>query len=94
MPKEEAAAEEMFAAAIEADVDGHLAGYERRFGKIINTDSAKLLFAPYADDPQLRVKFSRAAYGPAKWLMNELFERRAARIADRAGRRRGRWHAF
>lgn len=73
---DESAAEADFASAIEADVDGHLAQYDRRFGKIINTDSAKLLYKPYADDPKLRVKFSRAAYGPAKWLMNELFDRR------------------
>lgn len=74
---EEAAAEAEFATAIEADVEGHLESYESRFGKIINTDSAKLLYPPYADDPELRVKYSRAVYGPAKWLMNELFDRRA-----------------
>ena len=76
LSEEESAAEEEFASAIESDIDGHLSEYEKRFGKIINTDSAKLLYQPYADDPILRVKFSRATYGPAKWLMNELFERR------------------
>lgn len=73
---DEVAAEEAFASAIEANVDAAITAYEERFGKVINTDSAKLLYAPYADDPELRVQFSRAVYGPAKWLMNELFERR------------------
>ena len=55
LTKEERKAEDEFASAIETDIDGFLGKYEERFGKIINTDSAKLLFPPYADDPELRV---------------------------------------
>jgi GT2 family glycosyltransferase len=55
-----------------------LADYTRRFGNVLNADSAAELFPEYAASLESRARFRVAVHPAAQWIRDELFRRALA----------------
>lgn len=63
---------------LEQDREGFLAEYTRRFGNVLNADSAAELFPEYAASLESRARFRVAVHPAAQWIRGEMFERSLA----------------
>lgn len=70
--------------ALESDPEFYLAEYTRRFGNVLNADSAATLFDLYNADP---AKYRVAVHPAAQWIRDELFAR-ALKMPGVPGRNR------
>lgn len=64
--------------ALHADPEKFLAEYTRRFGNVLNADSAAELFPEYAASLESRARFRVAVHPAAQWVRDELFARALA----------------
>lgn len=55
---------------LEADPGHYLAEYTRKFGNVLNADSAATLFPEYNEDP---ARYRVAVHPAAQWIRDELF---------------------
>ncbi len=70
--KDERVVRARFERAIRTDYKKLKSAYLRRFGPVINTDSAKELSPEYGTDDG-RVRFSKCVYDPAKQLVDSIY---------------------
>lgn len=68
-------AQERFAAALEADSQGFIDRYIKRFGKFVGADHAKELFPEYAESKESRTKYDLAVHRAASALAQAVYER-------------------
>lgn len=76
------AAQDRFAAAVEADPEGFVRRYRERFGKIVGADNAKELFDAYAASPESRTQLDLAVHRPASAVAHKVLDEMIAEGAQ------------